>query len=103
MEENMTRTKEIEPGSGEIPHYKSPANRLVHSLRKGYDNLRGKLQEARERIKYYQIKTRDLEKSRTHYKKQIVELEKKNKQFEKENKDFKNQNENFEIKKKKKI
>jgi chromosome segregation ATPase len=98
----MTRTKEVKPGSGEIPDYKSPANRLVHSLRKGYDNLRGKLEEARKSIKYYQIKTRDLEKSRAHYKEEILELKENIKKLEKENDELKNQNENLEVKKKKK-
>jgi hypothetical protein len=41
----MTRAREVEPGSEKMPDYKSPSNRLVHSLRKGYDNLRGKIKE----------------------------------------------------------
>ena len=82
----MTRTKEVEPGSGEIPDYKSPAGRLVHSLRKGYDNLRAKLAESRKRIKYYQIKERDLSKSRNCYKEKTKELQKKIKKLEKEKK-----------------
>ena len=73
----MTRVKEVDPNSGDMPDYKSPANRLVHSLRKGYDNLRGKLQETRNKIKFYQIKTRDLEISRNRYKEEILELKKK--------------------------
>ena len=84
----MTRTKEVEPGSGKIPDYKSPANRLVHSLRKGYDNLRAKLAESRKRIKYYQIKERDLSKSRDCYKEKTKELQKKIRQLEKEKKDL---------------
>ena len=60
----MTCTKEVVPGSGDMPDYKSPLNRLVHSLRQGYDNLRVKLQDAKNKIKYCQIKTRDLEQSR---------------------------------------
>jgi FtsZ-binding cell division protein ZapB len=70
----MTRIKEVIPNSGEIPEYKSPANRIVHSLRKGYDNLRSKLSDARKMIKYYQIRTRDLEKSREAYKKEKLDL-----------------------------
>ena len=96
----MTRTKEVEPNSGEIPNYKSPANRLVHSLRKGYDNLRGKLKETRERIKYYQIKTRDLENSRTQYKEENNHLKSKIDQIEKENGKLKKELESREVKKK---
>lgn len=98
----MTRTKEVDPDSGEMPDYKSPANRLVHSLRKGYDNVRSKLKTTRERIKYYQIKTRDLEKSRELYKKEKIQLQEKINQLEKENEKFKKQNEDREVKKKKK-
>jgi FtsZ-binding cell division protein ZapB len=96
----MTRTKEVDPNSDEIPDYKSPANRLVHSLRKGYNNLRSKLQTTRERIKYYQIKTRDLEKSRTLYKKEAIDLQEKISKLEKENEKLKEQN-SCNVKKKK--
>lgn len=82
----MTRTREVEPGSEETPDYKSPANRLVHSLRKGYDNLRVKLKKSRNQIKYYQIKIRDLEISRSKHKEESKSLEAKFKQLEKENK-----------------
>ncbi len=81
----MTRAKEVTPGSGEMPEYKSPDNRLVHSLRKGYDNLRVKLAQTRNRIKYYQIKTRDLETSRSNYKKESKNLENRIVQLEKDN------------------
>lgn len=88
----MTRVKEVEPGSGDMPAYKSHPSRLVHSLRKGYDNVRKKLAEARGTVKYYQIRERDLEKSRTAWKEKsqeretvIEELEKKIKALEKEN------------------
>lgn len=64
----MTRVKEVEPGSDEIPDYKSNPARLVHSLRKGFNNLREKLKISRQKIKYYQIKVRDLEKSRDDWK-----------------------------------
>ena len=97
----MTRTKEVDPDSGEMPDYKSPANRLVHSLRKAYDNVRSKLKITREQIKYYQIKTRDLEKSRSLYKEETKDLNKKISQLEKENEKLKKQNENHEVKKKK--
>jgi FtsZ-binding cell division protein ZapB len=96
----MTRIKEVDPNSGDIPNYKSPASRIVHSLRQGYDNVRGKLQEARNRIKYYQIKTRDLEESRNRFKGEAVELKKKILQLESENEKLKRQKEEIEVKKK---
>lgn len=95
----MTRVKEVDPDSGEMPDYKSPANRLVHSLRKGYDNLRGKLQKTRDNIKYYQIKTRDLEKSRTAYKQEALDLKKTINELEKENRKLKELVEEAKIKK----
>ena len=98
----MTRTREVKPGSGEMPNYKSPDNRLVHSLRKGYDNLRVKLEEIREQIKYYQIKTRDLTTSRDKHKQESKALETKIKQLEKENARLKKQNGNTEVSLKKK-
>lgn len=70
----MTRTKEVDPNSEDMPNYKSPAARLVHSLRKGYNNLRIKLSDSRNKIKYYQIRTRDLENSREHFKEQVATL-----------------------------
>jgi chromosome segregation ATPase len=98
--EKMTRTKEVEPGSGDMPDYKSPPNRLVHSLRQGYDNLRVKLQDARNKIKYYQIKTRDLEQSRDNHKKEAAELKKKILKLEDEKENLKTELEAIEIKKK---
>ena len=80
----MTRIKEVEPNSGEMPNYKSPLNRLVHSLRDAYDNARGKIKKLRQEIKYYQIKTRDLEKSRKNYKEETTCLKLKIDQIEKE-------------------
>jgi chromosome segregation ATPase len=85
----MTRTKEVDPNSGEMPDYKSPANRIVHSLRKGYDNLRSKLNDARKTIKYYQIKTRDLEKSREAHKKEKLDLNKQMSELLMENEQLK--------------
>ena len=102
MEGNMTRTKEVDPDSGEMPDYKSPANRLVHSLRKGYDNVRSKLKDTRNEIKYYQIKTRDLEKSRSAYKEEGKSLKEKINQLEKENDRLKKQVKIFDEKKTKK-
>lgn len=96
----MTRIKEVDPDSGEMPDYKSPPSRLVHSLRKGYDNVRSKLSEARDTIKYYQIKARDLEESRGRYKEQTIQLKEEIATLEKEIKNLKKQKEEDEIKKK---
>lgn len=96
----MTRTKEVDPDSGDMPDYKSPASRLVHSLRKGYDNVRSKLKDAREQIKYYQIKTRDLEKSRERHKCEAMNLKEKISQLENENEKLKRLVKDTEIKKK---
>jgi len=104
----MTRTKEVDPNSGEMPDYKSCPSRIVHSLRKGYDNVRAKLQETRNKIKYYQIKTRDLETSRKRYKEETAELKtettelkKKMLELEAEIVTLKKQNEENEKKKRK--
>lgn len=97
----MTRIKEVDPNSGDMPDYKSHPSRIVHSLRKGYDNVRGKLQEARTKIKYYQIKTRDLEKSRNHYKEETTELKERMLELEAEIVTLKKQNEKNEKKKQK--
>ncbi len=64
----MTRIKEVALGSQEVPDYKSPPSRLVTSLRIAYNNIREKLAETRKEIKFYQIKTRDLELSRNKWK-----------------------------------
>jgi chromosome segregation ATPase len=98
----MTRIKEVDPDSGDMPDYKSPAIRLVHSLRKGYDNVRSKLKDTREQIKYYQIKTRDLEKSRALHKNETMNLKEKISYLEEENKNLKKLVEDAEIKKKSK-
>lgn len=81
----MTRVKEVQPGSDKMPDYKSTSGRLVHSLRKGYDNLRVKLSQTRKKIKYHQIKTRDLEISRNKYKTENKILEERMRELEKEN------------------
>ena len=97
----MTRIKEVEPGSEDLPDYKSPAGRLVHSLRKGYNNLRGKLKETKDAIKYYQIKVRDLEKSRSQWKEGSKELESELKRLREENKALQKENEQLKESKKK--
>ncbi len=89
--EEITRAKEVKPESRQMPNYKSPATRLVHSLRKGYDNLRGKLQALRNKIKYYQIRERDLENSRACYKEKVVSLKEQVRQLNEENEKLKKQ------------
>lgn len=96
----MTRTKEVDPDSDDMPDYKSPPSRLVHSLRQGYNNVRSKLKETRNKIKYYQIKTRDLEKSRNRYKEEAAELNEKILELEAENANLKKQKEESGNKKK---
>ena len=46
----MTRAKEPDIGTTGLPNYKSPASRIVRSLRKGYDNIRAKLAKKSETI-----------------------------------------------------
>lgn len=96
----MTRIKEVEIGSEDIPNYKSSSSRIVHSLRKAYNNLRSKHKEAKDTIKYYQIKTRDLEKSRSSWKQEAKEkakeleiLKNSYQSMQKENKKLKGENE----------
>lgn len=91
MEKSMTRVKEVKPGSDEIPDYKSDPARLVHSLRKGYNNLREKLEISRKRIKYYQIKVRDLEKSRDDWKNEFQTLKASSSYVKNENSKLKKQ------------
>lgn len=64
----MSRVKEVDPLSSDIPEYKSHPSRIVISQREAYNNLRQKVKELRSRIKYYQIRERDLELSRDKWK-----------------------------------
>jgi chromosome segregation ATPase len=81
----MTRVKEVKPGSEDIPEYKSPPSRIVHSLRKGYNNQRARLKEYQSDIKFYQIKIRDLQKSRDAWKKEAKDSENAFSSVQKEN------------------
>jgi exoribonuclease R len=71
----MTRIKEPVVGSTEIPDYKSPASRIVRSLRKGYDNLRKKLHERSATILDLREKLRDTQKSREEWRIRAKEAE----------------------------
>ena len=64
----MTRIKEPEPGSTEIPKYKSPPSRIVRSLRKGYDNVRKKVKDKANDLQDLRGKLRDTQKSRDTWK-----------------------------------
>ena len=60
----MTRAKEPDIGTTGLPNYKSPASRIVRSLRKGYDNIRAKLAKKSETIQSLREKLRDIQNSR---------------------------------------
>lgn len=72
----MTRIKEPEIGSNQIPDYKSPPERIVRSLRKGYDNIREKVSKKSKKIMALQGKLRDVEKSRENWKERAEAAEK---------------------------
>ena len=71
----MTRIKEPKIGTTEIPDYKSPAPRILRSLRKGYDNLREKLYERSVIIQSLREKLRDTQKSRDEWKMRAKQAE----------------------------
>ena len=60
----MSRIKEPQIGSEEIPDYKSPPSRIIRSLRKAYDNAREKIEKKSQIIMGLRGKLRDIEKSR---------------------------------------
>ncbi len=64
----MTRIKEPEINSDQIPDYKSPPSRIIRSLLAAYDNLRGKVEEKSSEIHAYQGKLRDVTNSREKWK-----------------------------------
>lgn len=66
----MTRTKEPEIGSNQIPDYKSPSSRIIRSLRTAYDNLRGKVAEKSSQLDSARGKLRDVTRSREEWKKE---------------------------------
>jgi chromosome segregation ATPase len=85
----MTRTKEPKIGSTDVPEYKSPLPRIVRSLRKGYDNLRKKVDEHSKTIMELRGKLRDTQKSREDWKiktqkalSELDSLQKKNAELE---------------------
>lgn len=64
----MTRIKEPDPDSNEVPDYKSPPSRIVRSLRKGYDNQRQKNMQKSDTIQDLREKLRDTQQSRDMWK-----------------------------------
>lgn len=64
----MTRIKEPVPGTTEVPEYKSPPSRIVQSLRKGYDNVREKVQKKSEKLAELRGNLRDVKRSRDEWK-----------------------------------
>lgn len=66
----MTRTKEPEIGSNQIPDYKSPPSRIIRSLRTAYDHLRGKVEEKSTQLDGARGKLRDVTRSRDEWKKE---------------------------------
>ncbi|MBA3721151.1 MAG: hypothetical protein H0W88_01960 [Parachlamydiaceae bacterium] len=71
----MTRIKEPEIGSTQMPEYKSPLTRIVRSLRQGYDNCRQKVAEYSDTILDLRGKLRDTQKSRDEWKTRTKETE----------------------------
>ena len=72
----MTRAKETQPGSGQIPEYKSPPSRINISLRKAYDNLRCRMEKKSNLVNSLRGNKRDLESSRQQWKEKAETLEK---------------------------
>jgi len=81
----MTRIKEPDVGALIVPDYKSPPSRIIRSLRKAYDNLRGKLTEKAHVIQGLKGKLRDTQDSRDHWKTLVKAAEAKIAQQEEEN------------------
>lgn len=81
----MTRIKEPIIGTNELPKYKSPASRIVRSLRKGYDNLRERSVNKAKTIQALQGKLRDTQESRDDWKARAKVAEAKLEDLEKKN------------------
>jgi hypothetical protein len=81
----MTRIKEQPTDSDTLPEYKSPLSRIVRSLRKGYDNLRAKLEVKSAHIQDLTGKLRDTDESREAWKIRAKDAEAKCAELQKEN------------------
>lgn len=73
----MTRIKEPDPKAKEVPDYKSPPLRIIKSLRKGYDNLRVRIENKSNDMQALRGALRDAIKSREHWKELAKESERK--------------------------
>lgn len=78
----MPRIKEPDIGSDDMPDYKSPASRIVRSLRAAYDNLREKVAEKSSKLDSARGKLRDVTRSRDEWKKEAKDLQAELKQLQ---------------------
>lgn len=78
----MPRIKEPEIESNDIPDYKSPASRIIRSLRTAYDNLRKKIAEKSSQLDSARGKLRDVTLSRDEWKKEAKDLRTELKQLQ---------------------
>jgi uncharacterized coiled-coil DUF342 family protein len=70
----MPRIKEPEIGSDDIPDYKSPASRIIRSLRTAYNNIREKIADKSSQLDSARGKLRDVTHSRDEWKKEAKDL-----------------------------
>jgi uncharacterized coiled-coil DUF342 family protein len=83
IESMMPRIKEPEIGSKEIPDYKSPASRIVRSLRNAYNNIREKVAEKSSQLDSARGKLRDVTRSRDEWKNEAKDLQAQLKELQK--------------------
>lgn len=78
----MSRIKEPKIGSNDIPEYKSPAARIIRSLRAAYDNARKKITEKSSQLDTARGKLRDVTRSRDEWKNEVKNLKTELKQLQ---------------------
>ena len=71
----MTRVKEPKIGTSEVPEYKSHPSRIMRSLRKGYDNQRGRLAKKSEDVMALRGVLRDAREGRAQWKERAMAAE----------------------------
>ena len=82
----MTRIKEPSAGIQQTQiEYKSPASRILRSLRQGYDNARLKVEKKAEEITRLRGKLRDIQESRETWKMEAKKNEARKEELEREN------------------
>lgn len=87
----MTRIQEPDPDlNNEVPDYKSPPERIIRSLRKGYDNLRGKIKKKSETIQELREKMRDVQQSRDMWKDRTKAKEAEIEELKRQNEELNN-------------